>query len=81
MRVSIPHLSRRRSTWYFRLAVPHDLRPRLRQRELKKSLCACDLQQATVVCNALSSSFAHMFEALRMSPQPSDIPDEVADTQ
>lgn len=62
------HLLETPHGYYFRLAVPKDLQPILRRRELKKSLKTCNRTIATRQALFYASYWHHTFEQLRGTP-------------
>ena len=66
MYVTIPHLTLIRNTYYFRIAVPKDLREKFGRREIKRSLGTRDLDVASQLSRALRLRTKETFRQARM---------------
>jgi integrase len=60
-----PYLLLRPSGYYFRFAVPRDLRQQVGKTEIRKSLCTHDRRQALVIGAGLSAKVMQAFKTLR----------------
>lgn len=66
---SVTRLVRRGAMFYFRMAVPRQLVPRMRRSEVKVSLRTSDPLAATVRSRLLSNAFDVLFKELEAMPQ------------
>lgn len=60
-----PYLLLRPSGYYFRFAIPRDLRQHIGKTEIRKSLCTHDRRQALVIGAGLCAKFIQTFKTLR----------------
>lgn len=65
---SVPRLVRRGAVFYFRMAVPRDLIPRIQRGEIKVSLKTGDVLTATVRSRLLSNAFDVLFNRIVAMP-------------
>ena len=65
MRLKLHNLTVQNGRFFFRIGVPHDVRGRIGQWELKKSLNSEDLNEAQKVCKILTGKFKKLFCEVR----------------
>ena len=61
-----PYLLLRPSGYYFRFAVPHDLRPHIGRTEIRKSLCTHDRRRALLMAANMSANVQQKIQAFRI---------------
>ncbi len=73
--LSTPHLITRGRTYYFRIAIPKDLRQDFPHREIKRSLRTRDIRAAKGLASAYESEVQNLFAILRVKRLTIPAPD------